>query len=159
MKLVIWHYEVIKANHDGYCSGEENIEEIYNEQYGVMYDLNKVEWNELKWFNQYHLFNKNFIEAAKPNTIYIPIDYDGSDYCRLSKHGLSHMIKKKPIKILKLLNVNEWSGRINKTIKHDSLKLQAYLQHVLAFKNEFYKCMYDILPNDMINLILIYVFM
>lgn len=151
--LLIWNYEVIVADHDGYCTGDENVETIYNEKYGVLYHVNDIEYNLVKW-----LYNHGKYIDAIPETILIDIDYHGTGYCIPSKHGLSHVIMKTPINIEKILNINEWSPRKNKTIVYKKNTLHDYLNYILKIKNVVYVCMKDILPYDMINLILLYVF-
>lgn len=101
-----WRVDVIVADHDGYCSGETNEEEISADTLWCSYLLNDDEFNILTTLNSsrlYDLFNNddNLTELAP----FIPNDDVGvtggtSDYCGPSEHGLYHERKRVPIEVI-----------------------------------------------------------
>ncbi len=133
MKVIIyycwfkWKIEIIKANHDGYCSDSYNTEQTrYINKY-CQYELNDDEYYTLIWLNNecskiYQ--DKNFIESINPKIIKTSIDHDGSNYCHYSIiNSLCHEIKKTPIKILDF-DINKI--KINR--KNILLILQNYME-------------------------------
>ena len=105
-----WKIDVIIADHDGYCSGAENDEEIYSDVICCSYAIKADEYEQLKALsiespnNLYRIFNS---ESAFNHNIQPHIENDnediaggGSGYCRASEHGLYHERKRIPIEVV-----------------------------------------------------------
>ena len=159
----VWKTEVIEANHDGYCSGEENQETIYDEKLYCQYEVTKDQYYLLFWLNRecYEIFeNELFIEATKPDIKIKKLGCEGSGYCDPSEHGLCHQKQKTPIKILKVTcdykpKYNKW-GKIKLKYKlkvKDSYPLRWLLTPMVEKNDMVYKCFNKRLPYDVINII------
>lgn len=114
-----WSVEIIVGDHDGFCSGNENEEEISSGYIWCSYVLTNDEFNMLatwttdtdRWL--YNIFDQN-ATALAPD---ICNDYEGvtggeSYFCDPSyKHRLSHERKRVPLKVTNIIfehpNTNE----------------------------------------------------
>lgn len=159
----VWKIKVIEADHDGYCSGEENQETIYDEKLYCQYEVTKDQYHLLFWLNrECSSIYKNdlFLEATRPDVEIEPLMTEGSGYCDPSEHGLWHQKQKTPIKILKVSS--DYIPKYNKWGKHklkynlkviDSYALQWYLSPMVILNNTIYQCFNKRLPHDVINII------
>ena len=151
-----WEIKLIKADHDGYCTDSNNIEETYYFNRYYQYELNADEYYTLIWLNNecskmYQ--NENFIEAIKPKSIKTPIDHDGSDYCSYSIiNSLSHEKLKIPIKIIDF-NIDNTPTKRKKYIVNSS-KLKKLLLRIININNVINKIFNKIFPMEVIDIIL-----
>ena len=151
-----WEIKVIKADHDGYCTDSENIDEIYYLQRYYQYELNNEEYYTLIWLNNEcpKIFqNEVFVKAAKPSSTKKRIKHNGSDYCNSSViNGLNHEIHNKPIKIIDF-NIDNIKTNRKKFIV-DSLSLKQFLLPIIEKNNVINTYLEAILPMEIIDIIL-----
>src|SRR5258708_8016138 len=157
-----WNCEVIKGNYDGYCSGNENEEEIYNEIYYRKHNVTEDEYYTLIWINNQckEMFNiplffnstKFIIENKDFNTGLT------SGYCDASIHGLRHEIMTTPIEILNLIiKKDEIKVRKNRILSggyNDGLSW--FLKPIIDKNDAVNEWLENILPMELIDIILIY---
>lgn len=153
-----WKLKIITADHDGYCSGEDNYEDITYDEIFSKYKVTEDEYYTLIWlYNECRkMFRvKSFIKAIRPiienETIDTPL---GSGYCYPSKHGLQHEIKRKPVKVLDLIiNKNEVGTKI---INGNNYGIIRNLPAIIIKNQTIIECLENILPTEMIDIILQY---
>lgn len=130
-----WSVEVITADHDGYCSGDENYEEIHSAVLWARYWVREKDYNWLKEMssipNFFQMFNApDIVDDLMP---VIPNDNvgitgGGSGFCRDSEHGLSHERQRIPIKIVGFA-LDPPIGPVD-ILSADSTPLRYHLRHV-----------------------------
>ena len=151
-----WEVKVNRADHDGYCTDSDNIEEIYYINRYYEYELNDNEYYTLIWLNNECnkiFINKYFIKAVKPLTTKTPIKHNGSDYCNYSwGNALCHEILRTPIKILDFNIDNIRTKR--KKFRVDSSNLKQLLQTIIHKNEAINRCLENVLPIEIIDLIL-----
>lgn len=150
-----WEIQVIKADHDGYCTDSNNIDEIYYLSRYYQYELNNDEYYTLIWLNNEcpKIFqNKHFIETIKPQSTKTKMKHDGSNYCSYSTNRLSHEIQKTPIKIIDF-NIDNIKTNRKKFIVNPS-NLKQYLLTIIDKNNIINRCLEAILPMEIIDIIL-----
>ena len=116
---IVWKIKVIEADHDGYCSGADNEETIYNEKLYCQYDITKEQHDLLIWlYNECNIDEHDlFIEATKPDINTINLDCNGSMECNQSENGLIHQKQKTPTEMLQITNFykekyNKWVNNL-----------------------------------------------
>lgn len=103
-----WKVDVITADHDGYCSGGDNEEEIHSD---VLWFRYWVREDEYEWLKELNTMSSNFFEMFNGPDIVgdlmpfienddVGITGGGSGYCGSSEHGLAHERKRIPIEIV-----------------------------------------------------------
>lgn len=155
-----WQIKVITAGHgDGYCSGEDNQEDITYEEIFSEYEVTEDEYYTLIWlYNECRkIFElKSFIKAIRPiienESINNPF---GSGYCNPSKHGLQHEIQKTPNKIIDLI-INKNEVPKNNKIKGNNYGIRRNLPYIIIKNQTINECLENILPTEIIDIILQY---
>lgn len=151
-----WKIEIIKADHDGYCTDCYNEEEIYYINKYYEYELTSDEYYTLIWLNNEcpKIFdNKNFIESIKPKSIKKYIEHDGSNYCHCSIiNSMHHEIQRTPIKILEF-NIDNIKTKRKKYIANPS-NLKQFLSIIIDKNETINKILEKILPMEIIDFIL-----
>lgn len=151
-----WKIEIITADHEGYCSGADNSEDISYEYKYYKYEVSIDEYETLIWlWNECpNFFNDNYlIGASKP---YVPNEHLNlyplqSGYCYPSKNNLLHEIQSTPIEIVDFVTENDGIGMIT-----DSYVLKKYMEPVIDKNNILNQCFGDIFPLELTNIILKY---
>lgn len=159
--LLIWEYDVIVADHDSYCSGADNEESYDTRNYGVIYELTLKQYDLIRWINKSspsYFNSEEFINMSKTEPIVKYMDHWGSGYCYSSKHGLRHQKLTTPKKIIKIATKQEWSKRKNKTIMYEKSDLNNFLNEMDYYMFTVYMCFKNIIPPELTNVILIYIF-
>lgn len=157
-----WKVEVITADHDGYCSGGDNDEEIHSDVLWVRYWVREDEYDWLKELNSIPKFFEMFNEPDVVGDLMPVIENDdvgitggGSGYCGESEHGLSHERKRIPIEIV---GFSLEAPNAFEILNANSTPLRNYLKHVRDVNHtighvfSFYR-----FPRDMIKMICQYV--
>jgi hypothetical protein len=167
-----WKVDVITADHDGYCSGEDNDELIHSDVLCLRYWVTEEEYDWLKELNSIPKFFEMFNEPDVVGDLMPVIENDdfgitggGSGYCGESEHGLKHERKRIPIEIVGFsldppIDLVLWlapSG-LFEIMNANSTPLRNHLRHVRDVNHtigqvfSFYR-----FPRDMIKLICQYV--